>query len=114
MTSRNAVSAIGAAFLVLYVTLGTALGEQYPFSPLHMFARGGQITARIVVRAADGLHEIEDYDRFRCEEAPSFETADGTGCAFSGRHPERDHIAAEYVALHVASAGEGEPVTILR
>ena len=114
VSARVAERVIAAAFLLAYVLLGSALGQQYPFSPLGMFSRGGAATARIVVRADDGLHEVDDYARFHCEVVPDLVTADGAGCTGAGRHPERDRVVDDYVTTHAVSTEEPDAVVIVR
>ncbi|MBN8613858.1 MAG: hypothetical protein J0L92_24895 [Deltaproteobacteria bacterium] len=114
MTLARAEGLVVATFLVAYLVLGLMLREQYPFSPLSMFSRGGRVTARIVVRGPDGLHPVEHYDGYRCVERPDFMTTDGEGCVDAGRHPELDRAAQDYVSLHDVRGGAVEPVTVLR
>lgn len=113
MSLRRAEALITAAFLFAYLVLGAVLGEQYPFSALTMFSEGGEVTARIVVRAPDGLHDVTDYAGFRCDALPDLVETDGGDCIGAGRDPERDHFVQDYVTAHPAD-GATEPITLVR
>ncbi len=104
----------GAVALVTYVVVGERFGEQFPFSPLRMFAenRAG-ISGRVVVRKPDGaLAEATDFDRWACAGALGLASPDSP-CA-EGMDLERDQKAEDYIVAHPGAPSEGEPVVVVR
>jgi hypothetical protein len=111
----------GAASFAVYVIVGQRFGEQYPFSPLPMYAgdTAGAV-GRVVVRRADGrLAEVTDFDRWSCPGSLAFTSRSGPcGEAVHDEQDEGDQAAADYVASHGPGPGESdradEPVVIVR
>jgi hypothetical protein len=104
----------GAVALVAYVVVGERFGEQFPFSPLRMFAENRAATAgRVVVRRADGsLAEVTDFDRWACAGPLAF-ASPASPCA-EGLHRERDQKAEDHILAHPGAPNEGEPVVVER
>jgi hypothetical protein len=105
----------GALSLVAYVVVGQRFGEQFPFSPLRMFAENRAATVgRIVVRKQDGgLAEVDDFDAWACAGPLAF-VSPASPCA-EGLHRERDQKAADYIAAHAgAPSARGEQVVVVR
>jgi hypothetical protein len=104
----------GALSLVAYVVVGVRFGEQFPFSPLHMFAENrAAIAGRIVVRRAGGaLAEVTDFDRWACA-GPLALASPVSPCA-EGMNSEVDQRAEDYIARHPGAPSEGEPLVVVR
>jgi hypothetical protein len=101
--------------LVTYVVVGQRFGEQFPFSPLRMFAQNRMATVgRVVAKRTDGqLREVTDFDRWACAE-PLVAFVSETSPCVEGMHRENDQLAEDYILAHAGAPSEGEPVAVVR
>jgi hypothetical protein len=112
MIPYRAEAVIAASFIVAYVGVAHGLGEQYPFSPLHMFSSGKEVMGQIVARGPDGLHPVGDYAQFHCDGPMDFTAS--IACGDMGHQSEEDRLSSDYVNAHLGPVRGGDPVGVVR
>lgn len=100
---------------LFYLAIARALGNVYPFSTFEMYG-GTRLTSasRIAVVVDGEVHEVERFDRWRCEAPPD---PDPRRCTqqWPFFHVEaRDREALAHVERAMAPAGEGRDAMLVR